>query len=105
MRAYLRSCTVQNNIVVSGPEELKEVVRESHVFEPPNMSEDDFKGCILRVCQKLKGFMHHFSSVAGGANPEMILESVFRCTETMLKWRLQYPGELILVNSLVIKFF
>ena len=95
VHSYLRSCTAQNNIVVSGPAELKEVVRESHVFETPNMSEDDFKRCILRVCHKLKGFMHHFSTVPGGANPERILESVFRCTETMLNWRLQYPGEVI----------
>lgn len=85
----------------SGPAELKEVVRESHVFETPNMSEDDFKRCILRVCHKLKGFMHHFSTVPGGANPERILESVFRCTETMLNWRLQYPdaADLLLSNE------
>ena len=85
--------------VVSGPDELKKVVKESHIFEPPNMSEDDFKGCILRVCKRLKGFMKHFSSVQRGANPEKILESVFHCTETMLYWSLQYSGELISYTS------
>ena len=89
--------------VVSGPEELKKVVKESYIFEPPNMSEDDFKGCILRVCKRLTGFMKHFSSVLRGTDPEKILESVFHCTETMLYWRLQYPGELIssLINNSV----
>ena len=89
--------------VVSGPEELSKVVRESRIFERPNMSEDDFKECILRVCRKLKGFMQHFSSVQRGKNPETILGSVFHCTEKMLLWRLQYPGELIslLTNNLI----
>ena len=89
--------------VVSGPEELGKVVRESHVFEPPNMSEDDFKGCILRVCRKLNRFMQHFSLVQRGKNPEKILESVFHCTKKMLLWSLQYPGELMssLINNVI----
>ena len=99
---YFLHAYIDNNIV-SGPEELKEVIRESHVFEPPHMSEADFEGCILRVCRKLNGFMKHFSSVQRGTNPEKILESVFHCTDTMLHWSSQYPGELLssLTNNLV----
>ena len=86
---------------VSGPQELKDVIRESYIFEPPNMSEYYFKGCILRVCKRLKSFMQHFSAVQRGMNPKKILESVFHCTEMMLYWRSEFPGRLILTAFIV----
>ena len=89
---------------VSGPEELKDVIKENHIFASPNMSEDDFKGCILRVCKRLKGFMQHFSAVQRGMNPKKILESVFHCTEMMLYWSSQYPGKLIKLRKCIWAF-
>ena len=89
--------------IVAGAKEVEEVIKESHIFEPTNEDIDEVKACIVRVCKRLQFFMQHFSSVQRGTNPEKILESVFHCTETMLYWGLQYPGELIrsLINNLV----